>query len=129
MSDQILSIFETGTSDHPRFLITDPLRRIWTGEYWADDIADGRLYLSVNDAALAIQQIMRAQHGDKPLRRYVAPVVVDVYSDNELSLDEIAKWLSKVSQLIIDSDKNGNGPVEGSLGLTRIEWGELRKDN
>ena len=122
-------IYEAGSLEHARFLISDPDDRFWTGTDWSNNKSDARLFATSNDAAEAIQQILRAQHGDQQVRRYVAPVVVDLYADTELPLERIAKWLSKVSQLSIDSDKHGNGPVEGSIGLTRIEWGELRKDN
>ena len=127
MSDPTPLIYETGSLEHQRFLISDPDDRFWTGTDWSDKKSDARLFASSNDAAEAVQQILRAQHRDQPVRRYVAPVVVDLYSDRELPLEEIAKWLSKVSRLIIDPEQHGNGPVEVSLGLARIEWGELRE--
>ena len=127
MPDQDLLIVKTGSLEHSRFLISDHQFRVWTGDDWSAKESDGRLYVTSNDANEAIQEIMRAQYADKPLRRFVAPVVVDLYSDTELSLEEIAKWLSKVSRLTIDPDQHGNGPVEGSIGLTRIDWHELRE--
>lgn len=127
MSDATPLIYETGSLEHARFLISDPDDRFWTGTDWSNNKSDARLFATSNDAAEAVQQILRAQHGDQRVRRYVAPVVVDLYADREISFEEIAKWLSKVSRLIIDPEQHGNGPVEGSLGLTRIDWGELRE--
>jgi hypothetical protein len=127
MPDLVLSIIATGTADHPRFLVADPQNRFWTGKGWSEEEADGRLYVSVNDAGRAIQQILLVQHGDKPVRRFVAPVHLDLHSETELSLDQITDWLVKVARLSIDAKKNGNGPVEGTLGLTWIDWSQLRE--
>lgn len=129
MPDLVLSIIATGPPDHPRFLIADPQQRLWTGEGWTEEEAEGRLFVSVNDAARAIQEILLVEHGDKPLRRFTAPVHVDLYSDSDLSIDEISDWLVKVSRLVMDTETHGNGPVEGSLGLTWIDWSQLREIN
>lgn len=129
MPDLILSIIATGPPQHPRFQIADPQQRFWTGSGWSEEEAEGRLYVSVNDAGRAIQEILLAEHGEKPLRRFTAPVHVDLYSDSELSLDQLSDWLLKVSRLVMDTETHGNGPVAGSLGLTWIDWSKLREIN
>jgi hypothetical protein len=96
MPDLVLSIIATGTPQYPRFLVTDPQQRLWTGEGWSEEEGEGRLYICVNTAGRAIQEILLAQHGDKPLRRFTAPVHVDLYSDSDLtvggSLTGWSKW-------------------------------------
>lgn len=126
MSDLILSLISTGTSQHPRFLIADPQYKFWTGDRWTDVEAEGRLYVSVNDAGRAIQTILLAEHDHKPLRRFVAPVYLDLYAETDLNLDQIGDWLIKVARLSIDAETHGNGP-SGSLGLTWIDWTQLRE--
>ena len=79
MPDLILSIISTGTSEHPRFFVADPQQWLWTGKGWSEEEAEGRLYLCVNTAGRAIQDILLTQYGDKPLRRFTAPVYVDVF--------------------------------------------------
>ena len=127
MSDLILSLVSTGTPQHPRFQIADPQQRLWTGEGWSEEEGEGRLYICVNTAGRAIQEILLAQHGEKPLRRFTAPVHVDLYSDSDLTPDQITDWLVKVARLVMDSEKHGNGPTSGSLGLTWIDWSQLRE--
>lgn len=61
------------------------------------------------------------------MRRFTAPVSVDLYADTDLSVDEITDWLVKVARLIIDAETHGNGPVEESLGLCNIDWSKLRE--
>ena len=127
MPDLVFSLVATGPAEHPRYVIADTDSRFWTGEGWTDEETEARLFASVNDAALAIQQILLAEHGDKPLRHFVAPVYVDMYSDAELTLDEIREWLSKAARLTIDPELHGNGPAQETLGLCRIEWRHLRE--
>jgi hypothetical protein len=93
MSDLILSIIASGNSDHPRFQVADPQQRFWTGDEWSDKEAAGRLYCSVNTACRAIQQILLIEHGGQPMRRFLAPVYLDLHSETELSLDQITDWL------------------------------------
>ena len=127
MSDLILSLVATGPPDYPRFIIADPDSKFWTGDEWSDNESEARLFVSVNDAGRAIQEILLAQHGHKPMRRFVAAVSVDLYADTHLSLDEITDWLVKVARLTIDSQTHGNGPVAGTLGLCQIDWSKLRE--
>lgn len=127
MPDLILSIFVTGPPAHPRYQIADTESNFWTGDDWSANEADARLYATVNDAGHAIQGILLAEHGDKPVRRFTAPVCIDLYSDAPLTLDQMRNWLVKVARLTIDAEQHGNGPVEGTLGLSRIAWNELRE--
>ncbi len=127
MSDLVLSLVTTGPLDHPRFLIADPHYKFWTGDDWSEEEADGCLFATVNDAGQAVQEIMLTEHGDKPMRRFVAPVFLDLYADTDLTLDQITEWLVKVARLIIDAEEHGNGPVDNSLGLTKIDWSKLKE--
>lgn len=127
MSDLIVSLVATGPVDHPRYLISDPSDRFWTGKSWSDAEADGCLFASVNEAGRVVQELLLAQHNDKSVRRFVAPVVVDLYSDTDLNRDQITEWLVKVARLTMDAEQHGNGPSEGSLALALIDWSKLRE--
>jgi hypothetical protein len=54
-------------------------------------------------------------------------VYLDLFSPQHVSLRDIQQWLVKTTKLIVDSPKHGNGPVAGSLGTIRIEFGELKE--
>ena len=107
--------------------MTRPNYNCWTGTDWAEYEADGRLYVSVNGAGLAIQEILLAEYGQKPMRRFVAPVYVGLYSETDVTLNEITEWLVRVARLTVDAERHGNGPVEESLGLTMIDWSKLKE--
>ena len=129
MSDLVLSLVSTGTPQHPRFMISDSSDKFWTGTDWTEHESDGCLFASVNDAGRAIQEILLAEYGQKPMRRFVAPVCVDLYSETDVPLDQIRDWLVRVARLTVDAEQHGNGPVEESLGLTMIDWNKLRETN
>lgn len=129
MSDLILSIFVTGPADHPRFVIANQDLEFWRGENWTEEESEARLFVSVNDAGRAVQEILLAEHGGKPLRRFAAPVFIDMYSNTDLPPDQISDWLVKVARLTIDAKAHGNGPLAGTLGLCHIDWSKLREIN
>ena len=99
----------------------------WTGQEWTDEESEARLYVSVNDAGRAVQEILLTEHGNKPLRRFIAPVYVDLYANTDLSPDEIGDWFVKVARLTIDAEAHGNGPTKETLGLLHIDWSQLRE--
>jgi hypothetical protein len=39
----------------------------------------------------------------------------------------LADWCVNVAKLLMDTPTVGNGPVQGSLGLARIEWSEIEE--
>lgn len=126
MSDLVLSLVVTSL-DHPRYLISDQQCKFWTGSEWSDEEADGCLFASVNDAGRVVQELLMAQHDDKPVRRFIAPVYLDLYADTHLTIDQIKEWLLKVARLTMDAEAHGNGPVDDSLGLTLIDWSKMRE--
>lgn len=123
----VLSVHRAGTPEFPRYFISDQFMRVWTGERWSGDPHDGLLFSDSNEACMEVQRLLMLDYMDKPVRRFRAPVYLDLFTDKELTKDEITRWLVKVSKLLIDSQKHGNGPVEGTLGLCRIEWGEMKE--
>jgi hypothetical protein len=123
----ILSVHPAGTPQYPRYFISDQYKRVWTGEGWSEDERDGLLYGDSNAACVEIQRLLKLEFLEKPVRRFRAPVYLDLFADKPLTKQEIARWLGKVSKLLIDAPEHGNGPVEGTLGLVRIEWGEMKE--
>lgn len=123
----ILSVHRAGTPEFPRYFISDQFKRVWTGEGWSASERDGLLYDDSNAACLDVQRLLMLEYMDKPVRRFRAPVYLDLFADKPLTKVEIARWLAKVARLLIDSPEHGNGPVEGTLGLVRIEWAEMKE--
>jgi hypothetical protein len=125
----ILTVVAAGTPEHQRWLISDQFLRYYTGSGWTEQgvVAGAVLYTSSKDAIDQLQTILIAQHHTLPHRRFVAPVYLDLYSPQHVSLRDLQQWLVRVTKLLVDSPRHGNGPVAGSVGLTRIEYGELKE--
>ena len=123
----ILSVHRAGSPQFPRYFISDQYKRVWTGEDWSDNERDSLLYSDSPEACLEVQRLLQLEYMDKPMRRFRAPVYLDLYADEPLPAVQIVRWLAKASRLLMDSPEHGNGPVEGALGLVRIEWGEIQE--
>lgn len=123
----VLSLVSRGSPEFPRYAIADQFLRYWTGETWSDDEDHGLLFADPNTACDEMQKLLMVDYMDKPVRRFRAPIYVDLYTANDVTLRDLKDWLFKVSRLLIDSPKHGNGPVEGSLGLCQIDWSELEE--
>lgn len=125
---KILSIaLSGGTPEFPRYRIHDQYMQYWTGSDWSSDESKGELFAVSNDACVQVQKLLMLDYMDKKVTSYQAPVKLELFSDKEIPLIEIKRWLHRVAKLLVDSPEFGNGPVQGSLGLLTIEWGELEK--
>lgn len=129
MSDQermplILSLVPKGNPEFPRYLICDQWGNQWNGSEWVEQ---GFLYANSNDACQEMQRILLASFDGAPKRQFRAPLYLDLYCDQPVTKRDIHAWLVRVARLLFDTPKEGNGPVEGSLGLLRIEWAEMEE--
>lgn len=131
MSEQprpiILSVHRCGSPDFERFVISDQFLRYYTGSDWSLDAKQALLYVDVPSAATTIHNLLLVEYHSKSVRRFRAPVEIERYGADELSINDLQRWLAKVTRLVMDSPKFGNGPLQGSLGLATIRWGELKE--
>ena len=65
--------------------------------------------------------------GPMPVRRFQAPIFLDLYSDQEISVRDLQIWLTRIAKLLMDTPRHGNGPLQGTLGLTWIDWSQLKE--
>jgi len=87
----ILSIHQNGTPQFPRYFIIDQFMRVWTGVGWSENEQDGLLYGDSNAACVEVQRLLMLDYMDKPLRRFRAPVYLDLFCDMPLTKQEIAR--------------------------------------
>lgn len=123
---KVFSLLSVGTPPFFRFLVTDQYGQFWTGVKWSYEESDGVLYDSVNAAGAVVQKLLLNQCQHTTVRRYVAPVYLDLYGDDDVSQALIEKWLLKVSRLLVDGESHGNGPVKGAVGLLHIDWSQMK---
>lgn len=124
----ILSVHQTGTPQFPRWTVSDQYLRYFDGNGgWTEDEARALRFASSNEACKEVQRLLLMNHVLLPLKRYRAPVYLDLYCEHNVTEIEIKRWLHRSAKLLIDSPTHGNGPVSGSLGLTTIRWSELEE--
>jgi len=123
----VLSLHQMGTSTFPRFAIGDQFLRFFDGRCWTTDASKALLFSDSNFACQEMQRLLMIDYANMPVRRFRAPVYIDLFSHRPVTLEELQDWLVKVSKLLIDSPTHGNGPCDGTLGLTRINWSELEE--
>lgn len=120
-----LTVVQTAGPGFVRWRIHDSAHRWWTGSGWSGSLQDALLYESNQSACFDCQKLLMAEYAGRRVRRFQAPVYVDVFCDESFSEDQLRVWLVKAAWLCIDHRGAGFGPLRSSLGLLRIEWADL----
>jgi hypothetical protein len=125
----VLSVVAAGNPKFPRFRIADQYLRFWTGTEWTEqgEEESGLMYSDSNEACHEVQRLLMLEYMDRPCRVFTAPVIIKLFSDKPVSKKQLVDWLSRVSKLVMDAPKHGNGPLEGRLGLCLIDWNKIEE--
>ena len=120
----VLSLIPKGCPDHPRFLIADQRQRIWTGNGWSEDENDGLLFASEKDAGQVAFEILSEATKNKPCFKFVAPVEIEVRSDEPPDMMALMIWLMKAARLFVDYRQPG---LPDATTFLSIDWTRLKE--
>jgi hypothetical protein len=68
---------------------------------------------------------MKERHTNTPMREFEAVIRVRVFADEPFSLEALGDFLGAATQVNVDPERLGDGPVEGCLVLkSRVENAE-----
>jgi hypothetical protein len=126
----ILSVLAAGTPEHPRYVIADQYLRYFALENgWSEqrDMSAATLFATCEEALRMVDTLLVVRHCDLPRKVYTAPVTIELFSPQEVSERDLQQWLMRVAKLILDTPLHGNGPVAGSYGSVRIDFGQLKE--
>lgn len=126
----ILSVVATGTPEHPRYVIADQYLRYFALEKgWSEqrDMSAATLFATCEEALRMVDTLLVIRHCDLPKKTYTVPVTIELYSPQEVSDRDLQQWLMRVSKLVLDTPRHGNGPVAGSYGSVRIDYSKLKE--
>jgi hypothetical protein len=126
----ILSLINAGTPEHPRFMISDQYLRYWGGSNgWTQqqDQSGAALFANSQEALQMMHTLMVIRHCDLPKRVFTAPITIELYSPEPITVRDLQQWLVRVTKVLIDSPRFGNGPISGSYGAVRVDWGDLKE--
>lgn len=126
----ILSVLAAGTPEHPRYVIADQYLRYFALEKgWSEqhDMSAATLFATTQEALQTIHTLLVIRHCDLPKKTYTVPVTIELYSSEQVSERDLQQWLMRVSKLILDTPRHGNGPVAGSYGSVRIDFSQMKE--
>jgi hypothetical protein len=122
----ILRVMQIGTKEFERYLIEDEKsRKVWTGDRFST-LHKPTIYADPNAAATEVQNILKKNFAGVEPQRYVVPVCIESFSHEPVTVAQVAQYLSRVSQLFLNTTDYGNGPGN-SLVLPRIEWHRIEQ--
>ena len=113
-----------GPSFARRFFLSDDDGNFWNGHTWTSNFQDAELWADADEAAWKMHDLMKAQVPGA-LYQFVAPVFVDVKSEEPVDLVELQAWLDKAVKVFMNA-KHGVGPGDAMVML-RIDWEDLKK--
>ena len=119
----VLSIIPKGQPEHPRYLVANQLRQFWTGDGWSTDENDGLLFVDEADAGWACTEILTEHVKEKPAFRFVAPVEIEIRSDEPPDLRGIQWWLMRAARLYVDYKQHG---LSDGTAILSINWSQLK---
>jgi len=120
----VLSLIPKGQPEHPRYLVANQLQQFWTGDNWSHDEDEGLLFANETEVSWASSKILTEHAKDKPLFRFIAPVEIEIRSDEPPDFGALQCWLMHAARLYVDYTQPGLS--DGTLILS-IDWTKLEQ--
>jgi hypothetical protein len=108
-----------------RYFLTDDENNYWNekGQTWTKDFKEAGLWSDVNEVGKKMHDLMLALPGQ--LLRFVAPILVQVKTEQPEDLKTLRAWLDRAVEVYINA-KHGTGPGQ-SMVMMQIDWVELKE--
>jgi hypothetical protein len=108
-----------------RYFLTDGENSFWNekGQCWTQDFKKAGLWSDVNEVGQKMHDLMLALPGQ--LLRFVAPILVQVKTEQPEDLETLRAWLDRAVEVYINA-KHGTGPGR-SMVMMQIDWVELKE--
>jgi hypothetical protein len=120
----VLSLIPKGQPEHPRYLVANQLRQFWTGDEWSPDENHALLFANETEVAWACTEILTEHAKDKPVFRFVAPVEIEIRSDDPTDLRSVQLWLMRAARLYVDYKQDG---LSDGTAILSIDWTKLEQ--
>jgi hypothetical protein len=120
-----LSAVDYRESDWVRYAIQDERGRYWTGRGFTKDQRKALAYADENVIARDMRRILKRRCKGLIRYRFVAPVMIDVYSESQIDEEELAWFLSQNVFVSLDGLGTSEGPSD-SVVLPLVDWTKLK---
>ncbi|SRR6266542_902306 len=112
---------------HKRYVLMDQQERYWTGDGWTLDLCKALRHADILGAHTEYQRVMEALYQDMPLRTFEAVIRVRVSTDQPFDVEALRAYLERASRFSQDTERMGDGPVDGSLVLQIADYSVLKE--
>jgi hypothetical protein len=102
---------------------------IWTGDGWSRIMDCAKVFREYRDAQMECAALQRQQYGGKPQRTFKLEMAVSLVADDveDITQDQLAKFISRAVRIEIESSQFGDGPVNGSFVEMRLKIASLEE--
>jgi len=119
----------TGADWMRTYLIQRGDCKFWDGVRWTRIRDEAKVYHDHKSAQVAATALQSAQYKGKPIRTYKCELTITLAADavEQISLEELARYLSRSLRLDMENSTCGDGPVTGSFVLARLKLSTLEE--
>ena len=102
---------------------------IWTGDGWSRILDCAKHFREYRDAQMECAALQRQQYGGKPQRTFKLEMTVSLVADDvdDITPEQLAKFISRAARIQMESSQFGDGPVEGSFVQMRLKIASLEE--
>lgn len=117
-----------GNLRYPRYAIVDNRRpdeptRFWTGDLdqpWSVEVARAVRWADYNAVLFGVQEVGRHEYRHLPERRFTLTLNVSLIADDSVTPEMVTEYLDRALTLQVDYQRQGMGPVRGSLVFLEV---------
>jgi hypothetical protein len=103
--------------------------KFWNGERWTRIRDEAKVYHDHKSAQVAATALQSAQYKGKPIRTFKCELNITLTADavEDISLEELTRYLSAALRLDMENSTCGDGPVAGSFVQARLRLATLEE--
>ena len=129
VNDNALLIRYCGSDSNRYHILQRGNGDIWTGDGWSRIMDCAKVFREYRDAQLVCAALQRQQYGGKPQRTFKLEMAVSLVADDvdDITQEQLAKFISRAVRIEIESSQFGDGPVDGSFVQMRLKIASLEE--
>lgn len=129
VNDNALLIRYCGSDSNRYHILQRGNGDIWTGDGWSRIMDCAKVFREYRDAQLECAALQRQQYGGKPQRAFKLEMAVSLVANDvdDITQEQLAKFISRAVRIEIESSQFGDGPVDGSFVEMRLKIASLEE--
>jgi hypothetical protein len=127
-NEQALMIRFLGQDERRLFVIQRADQRYWSDGEWVSALDAAQVFKSYVKARQTCRAIQRKRYAGKPLRAFKCELTITLVGDSieGVSLEMLRRFMTEAVRIEVDTWAYGDGPIEGSYFLARVEMKSLQ---